>query len=124
MSFIAQPAANLHSPGAIGDVTPGHVTTDRLTVNGGPAIFGSDLYYNSDSGGFEMNRNTAELAFCAGAPTVNGPDVKINSPAVGKMACDGNFKVATFGITAIPTSASGLSSGDVYSNAGILTIVP
>lgn len=27
-------------------------------------------------------------------------------------------------ISAIPTSASGLSSGDVYSNAGILTIVP
>lgn len=34
------------------------------------------------------------------------------------------IKTNTINITSIPTSAAGLSSGDVYSNAGILTIVP
>lgn len=36
----------------------------------------------------------------------------------------GIVSVLKLNISSIPTSASGLSSGDVYSNAGILTIVP
>lgn len=123
MSFIGQPTANLHSPGVIGDVTASpRIYAERVDI--GRLVAGNYIAINPDSGGLEMNRTNAELAFCPGDPTQTGPDVKISSPAVGKMACDGNFKVNTFGITAIPTSASGLSSGDVYSNAGILTIVP
>ena len=34
------------------------------------------------------------------------------------------IKTNTINVTSIPTSAAGLSSGDIYSNAGILTIVP
>lgn len=42
------------------------------------------------------------------------------------ISAAGKFAVSSgkFNITGIPTSSSGLSSGDVYSNAGILTIVP
>lgn len=44
----------------------------------------------------------------------------LNSDANGFLA----FQSGPISIIGIPTSASGLASGDIYSNAGILTIVP
>lgn len=56
------------------------------------------------------------------------PALKVSSTKIiFRLADDSADSPAQFSsvtISNIPTSASGLSSGDVYSNAGILTIVP
>jgi hypothetical protein len=41
----------------------------------------------------------------------------------GKFRIGGVVGASAFGVTGIPTSAAGLSSGDVWSNGGVLTIV-
>lgn len=45
-------------------------------------------------------------------------------PLIVDTAGKVNLPLGKLNLTGIPTSSSGLSSGDVYSNAGILTIVP
>lgn len=45
MSFISQPAANLHSPGPIGDVTPNTIAVTTSTL-GGNVSFSQDATYN------------------------------------------------------------------------------
>lgn len=55
MSFIAQPAANLHSPGAIGDVTPGTLAVTTSTL-GGNATFSVDNTYDIGASGANRPR--------------------------------------------------------------------
>jgi hypothetical protein len=43
------------------------------------------------------------------------------NPAIGVSA--GKLNIAALNVTGIPTSAAGLSAGDVYSNGGVLTVV-
>ena len=43
------------------------------------------------------------------------------NPAIGVSA--GKLNIAALNVTGIPTSAAGLSAGDVWSNGGVLTVV-
>lgn len=47
MSFIAQPAANLHSPGPIGDVTP---ATGMFTTTGANNTYSQIFYWQGGAG--------------------------------------------------------------------------
>jgi len=49
----------------------------------------------------------------------NEAGTSVTAKALG----DGSLTVTNINISNIPTSASGLNSGDVWSNSGILTIV-
>lgn len=125
MSFIAQPAANLRSPGPIGDQTPG---TGEFTTLGGNNTY-AQIFYWQGGGGCQLIGGAVNGAFRILDTTGNtGFLLASTTDAVAFRKADnsGDAK-ATMGkltISAIPTSSSGLSSGDVYSNAGILTIVP
>lgn len=128
MSFLSQPAANLHSPGAIGDVTPDVV---NATVVRAKTASGVSLLLRSSA-----NVDMIELPSSGSAIILAGgirlPDDDGNGIFTGAYAANIRFNGGkqtmkangTINIAAVPTSASGLVSGDIYSNAGILTIVP
>lgn len=161
-------STNLHSPGAIGDVTPGTIAYTTSTIGGAVAFsahntadIGSDavrarnVYCNSifsngcivtqgfpigwnsgtkldtPSDGIITIWNSANTDFNLvqiGGRTSSFPAIKRNGTALNFRLADDSadapIKASRPTFSAIPTSSSGLSSGDVYSNAGILTIVP
>lgn len=149
MISISSPAANLHSPGPIGDQTPGtgvfSTLASQVSISSGGTIDGANLqanaggviYWNGRSwmlspvdGVISLTNNGAtdfnRLQF--GGTTSSFPAIKRSGTTLSfRLADDSADSPSQFSkinISAIPTSASGLSSGDVYSNAGILTIVP
>lgn len=143
MGYQPRPATtNLHSPTAIGDVTPNTVGATAiscvsLSTNTGASIsdklFIAGMGYISYGGadGFVLitpPSGNKEFLLLGGTSSSFPMIGRNNSTTVQiRLADDSDFapiKVSKLAISAIPTSASGLSSGDVYSNAGILTIVP
>lgn len=66
MSFIAQPAANLHSPTAIGDVTPNTVAASALTV-----LDGLGSHIDLDSNGFITNFGGGSLELNTAGPSID-----------------------------------------------------
>lgn len=118
--FISSPAVNLHSPTAIGDVAPNTVAATAVQVTHQNNFDEPLLKLDVASAGFGMGISREVVA---------GSYVFTKDNAGGGFsfqngASGAPIKALRPTFTGIPTSASGLSSGDVYSNAGILTIVP
>jgi hypothetical protein len=109
--------------GATGNLLIG-TTTDagqKLQVNGDIAI--------NNAGGIQLNlihSGTALTTFrcdSAGGLLINSSAGSYIYTYIGGVQRFG-IKPNTINIASIPTSAAGLVSGDVYSNLGVLTIVP
>jgi hypothetical protein len=93
----------------------------KLQVNGETAI--------TNNGGIQLNlifsgaTRTTFRCDSAGGLLINATAGSYIFTYIGGVQRFG-IKPNTINIASIPTSAAGLVSGDVYSNAGILTIVP
>lgn len=121
ISIIPAPF-NAHSPGLIGDVTPDVVTATVLTAKTGDLVLRS-------SGGID------KILILASATDIQVPGgLRLDSGRIytGADATDISFNdgkqimkaSGTINIANVPISSSGLVRGDIYSNSGILTIVP
>ena len=120
-------------------------TTDagqKLQVNGTTYLNGnvqigndSNPFLNIANGG--STNVTSGISWLYGSGLVNGGGIEMAAPTgnsfymIFKTRNSGStaerMRIKENGVinlTSIPTSAAGLSSGDIYSNAGILTIVP
>lgn len=126
--------------------TPGgdpHLITGDLEVTGGIKVDSAGfkgLILDSKAGvnqvDIEMNENTNTWTLSADSSSnaffINH---KLNSSGVGQIAVTLQYNTATgdFGLvvpavplqlTGIPTASAGLPSGSVWSNAGVLNIIP
>ena len=111
--------------------------------NASALIFGNrSRLYSSVNGNVNLTNATATsfTRLTLGNETALSPSLKVNGAGITIIAGD-NSTAATLGvtgavgiggaatatsklnITGLPTSSAGLAAGDVYSNAGILTIV-
>jgi len=111
---------------------------DRFLVSkGGDVQIGLDSnpFLNIANGG--SANVTSGISWLYGSGLVNGGGIEMAAPSgnsfymifktrnAGSTAERMRIKEnGVINLTSIPTSAVGLSSGDIYSNAGILTIVP
>jgi hypothetical protein len=133
----------ISSPGGIYAATTGNLligtTTDsgeKLQVNGTSKFTG-----NLSATGLRLNGSDTANTIYAGSSNMaitaeSGFTISIGrasdvTRAINVNTTNGNLLIGTttnggskLKIVGLPTSASGLSSGDVYSNLGILTIVP
>jgi len=92
-----------------GDVTINASGNPTLTISGTAGGYTGLFYINAAGGGSsKIYGNGGSNSLVLGANNVD------------KLT----IKQTTINIAGIPTSATGLSSGDVYSNLGVLTIVP
>jgi hypothetical protein len=109
-------------------------TTDagqKLQVNGNVAITGSysgvsaflTTTLSAQVGKFNTNGNNAFLEVAASSGEVFRADA---ASGAYRIVVDQTkvYLSSRVNINSIPTSATGLSSGDIYSNLGVLTIVP
>lgn len=134
---------DLHSPGAIGDVTPGPAQFSAAGIGVAPesgfslTTVGPD---NAAKGGlklYALNLSQNIVIGFGGLTTTQNCDLRAGGTMI--LGTNGSSDLSFFtaaairmvikasgvvNIAGIPASASGLSSGDIYSNAGILTIVP
>ena len=109
----------------------------KLVVNGSTQLGSSTVYINTgnDASGNYIETvgntsntrairiqgiNNAGTAYSAVKIASGISKIQLQIDDVIKMEVKSN----TINIASIPTSSAGLSSGDIYSNAGILTIVP
>jgi len=87
-------------------------------------ILANDSYiYNSTLGDINILNDYASgiIKFAAGGSATAQMTLSTNGNLLIGTATNGASKLRIVGL---PTSAAGLSSGDVYSNLGVLTIVP
>jgi hypothetical protein len=103
-----------------------HFSAEAATVSGGATITNNYGFHATD----ELTTATNNYGFYGNIPNAaNRWNLYMNGTAdnhlAGKLLIGTNIVGASkLRIVGLPTSAVGLSSGDIYSNAGILTIVP
>lgn len=136
------PSASLHSPGPIGDVTPDTVTGTVFTgtsvaVNAGSVQQGINVL-GSNVPIVQIGASTGhcmQMYWTGGGAqvgtfgnldplTILASVVHFNASALEVFRISQSGGVGIITMINIPTSASGLTTGMVYSNSGILTIVP
>lgn len=147
---------NLHSPTAIGDVTPNTIDgiTCTITTTAGTStipvlvhkadgsrvpfqvqfgdVWNNDriispnfISFNAEGvNKFKLGQEVNGVAITSGGALSFGDTFGNSFDAIVQRRRAGFIELTGLAITTIPTSPSGLSSGDVYANAGILTIVP
>lgn len=146
------PPVNLASPGPIGATTPAAITGTTITGTTLVVPDGASVTIKggtSTTSGFGVNSNQA-LVFAGGANVVQFLatfalfNTGLFATAAGFCSADDNsgmtfatgvvklqtgltekLRVSTTGVrVVIPSSASGLSSGDLYTTAGAVMCVP
>ncbi len=107
-------------------VPAGAVVADAAFRSYGTSVYGLDLSKAVNSYAcIAIPNNTAVM----GRNAANSADMNwayittANILALGSGTVKVNIASGKLNITSIPTSSSGLTSGDVWSNAGVLTIV-
>jgi len=90
--------------------------------NTGTMYVGAFGYGNSGSGygGFFVDVKSNSGTFSI----TSGTGVRILLTGTGNITASGTTTTARLKVTSIPTGTAGLSSGDVWSNGGVLNIIP
>jgi len=125
------------SPWVAGTTALDFGTKGEITTNGDYVSLGNNRYLNSSGQNIYKTTDFASILVQTdgqfqffSAPSGTAGNVITFTQSM-TLSANGNLLIGTatngsskLRIVGLPTSAAGLSSGDVYSNAGILTIVP
>lgn len=139
LTFSTESAERMRLSGSSGNLLIG-TTTDagqKLQVNGNATFKGlqsidASNTYALSVGGQGASPNLVAIGTNSSVPAIQGYNSSFSTvQPISLNHAGGNVLIGTstngaskLRIVGLPTSAFGLSSGDVYSNAGILTIVP